>query len=261
MIHRSAREGGETMLTFIGLGLYDKTDVSEKGLASIRNADHIFLETYTSRLMGTSYEELEGYYGKPVRLLGREDVEQHPDELLDTAESRNVVFLCAGDPMVSTTHADLRMRAASRGIKTAIIHAASISSAACGLSGLQNYRFGKSCSIPFPQKNWSPTSSMDVIAQNLSLKLHTLVYLDIQDSRFMTVPEAIILLERMAEEKKIHLPLYVGIARAGSDDPLVKAGSAAALKQVNFGPPLHILIVPADLHEMERTYLEMFAGL
>ena len=52
------------MLTFIGLGLYDKTDVSEKGLASIRNADHIFLETYTSRLMGTSYEELAGYYGK-----------------------------------------------------------------------------------------------------------------------------------------------------------------------------------------------------
>ena len=105
------------MLTFIGLGLYDKTDVSEKGLASIRNADHIFLETYTSRLMGTSYEELAAYYGKTVRLLGREDVEQHPDELLNKAESQNVVFLCAGDPMISTTHADLRMRAASRGIK------------------------------------------------------------------------------------------------------------------------------------------------
>ena len=198
---------------------------------------------------------------RPVRLLGREDVEQHPDELLNKAESQNVVFLCAGDPMVSTTHADLRMRAASRGIRTAIIHAASISSAACGLSGLQNYRFGKSCSVPFPQKNWSPTSSIDVIAQNLSLQLHTLVYLDIQDTRYMTVPEAIILLEKMAEEKKIHLPLYVGIARAGSDDSLVRAGSAAALKSVNFGPPLHILIVPADLHEMERAYLEMFAGL
>ena len=47
------------MLTFIGLGLYDKTDVSEKGLTAIRNADHVFLETYTSRLMGTSHEELQ----------------------------------------------------------------------------------------------------------------------------------------------------------------------------------------------------------
>jgi diphthine synthase len=249
------------MLTFIGLGLYDKTDVSEKGLLSIRNADHIFLENYTSRLMGTSYAELTGFYGKTIHLLGRKDVEQYPDELLNKAERENVVFLCAGDPMVSTTHSDLRMRAASRGIKTMIIHGASISSAVCGLSGLQNYRFGKSCSIPFPQKNWSPTSSIDVIAQNLSLQLHTLAYLDIQDTRYMTVPEAIILLEKMAEEKKIHLPLYVGIARAGSDDPRIRAGSADVLKSVNFGPPLHILVIPADLHDMERAYLEMFAGL
>jgi diphthine synthase len=249
------------MLTFIGLGLYDKNDVSEKGLTCIRNADHVFLEIYTSRLMGTSYEELQNQYGKPVHLLGREDVEQHPDDLLSKAECSHVVFLCAGDPMVSTTHADLRMRAAARGIPTAIIHAASISSAVCGLSGLQNYRFGKSCSVPFPQKNWFPTTPIEVIAQNLSLRLHTLVYLDIQDERSMTVHEAIDLLEQMAAERLMHIPLYVGIARAGSDDPMVRAGTADTLRSVDFGPPLHILIVPAELHDMEHSYLEMFAGL
>jgi diphthine synthase len=211
--------------------------------------------------MGTSYEELQNHYKKPVHLLGREDVEQHPDEILSKAESEQVVFLCAGDPMVSTTHADLRMRAASRGIKTVIIHAASISSAVCGLSGLQNYRFGKSCSVPFPQKNWFPTTSIDVISQNLSLRLHTLVYLDIQDSRYMVIPEAVALLEKMAEDKKVHIPLYVGIARAGSDNPVVRAGSAGFMRSSDFGPPLHILIVPAELHDMERSYLEMFAGL
>ena len=42
------------MLTFVGLGLNDKTDVSEKGLSCIRNADHVYLECYTSRLMGLS---------------------------------------------------------------------------------------------------------------------------------------------------------------------------------------------------------------
>ena len=249
------------MLTFIGLGLYDKEDVSEKGLACIRNADHIFLENYTSRLMGTSFEELGNHYGKPVHLLGRDDVEQHPGEILSKAERENVVFLCAGDPMVSTTHADLRMRAGSRGIKTSIIHAASISSAVSGLSGLQNYRFGKSCSLPFPQKNWFPTTSVDVISQNLSLRLHTLVYLDIQDDRYMTIPEAVALLEKIGKDKAITIPLYVGIARAGSDNPLVRAGPAGTLQSVNFGPPLHILIVPAELHDMERSYLEMFAGL
>jgi diphthine synthase len=249
------------MLTFVGLGLYDKTDVSEKGLACIRKADYVYLECYTSRLMGTTIEELGNYYKKPVNPLYREDVEQHPEEMLDKAEQKNVVFLCAGDPMVSTTHADLRMRAAKRGIRTAIIHAASIVSAVCGVSGLQNYRFGKSCSVPFPQKNWSPTTPIDVIAQNLSLRLHTLVYLDIQNERYMTVSEAVTLLEEMAEKKGCGIPLYVGIARAGSDEPVIIAGPADKILNSEFGPPLHILIVPAELHDMEREYLEIFAGL
>ena len=249
------------MLTFVGLGLYDKTDVSEKGLSCIRNADHIYLECYTSRLIGTTIEELGNYYKKPVHPLFREDVEQHPEEMLEKAEKSSVVFLCAGDPMVSTTHADLRMRAAKRGIRTAIIHAASIVSAVCGVSGLQNYRFGKSCSVPFPQKNWSPTTPIDVIAQNLSLRLHTLVYLDIQNEWYMTVQKAVALLEEMAEKKGCRIPLYVGIARAGTDKPVIIAGPADKILNSDFGPPLHILIVPAELHEMEREYLEIFASL
>jgi len=249
------------MLTFIGLGLFDKTDVSEKGLLRIRRADRVYLECYTSRLMGASVKELEVHYGKEIHLLYREDVEQHPEDILNEAISKDVVFLCAGDPMVSTTHADLRMRAATLEIKTAIVHAASIASAICGLSGLQNYRFGKSCSLPFPQKNWFPTTPVDVIAQNLSLRLHTLVYLDIQNERFMTVPEAVTIIEQIAAEKKVTIPLYVGIARAGSSYPVVRAGTAEQVKAQDFGAPLHILVVPAELHDMERSYLEMFAGL
>ncbi|WP_321506500.1 diphthine synthase [uncultured Methanoregula sp.] len=249
------------MLTFVGLGLFDKTDISEKGLRCIREADHVFLECYTSLLMGSSREELEEYYKKPVLPLFREDVEQHPDNVLRLAQEGDVAFLCAGDPMVSTTHADLRMRAGALGIRTAIIHGASISSAVCGLSGLQNYRFGKSCSLPFPQKNWFPTTPYEVIEKNLTQNLHTLVYLDIQNNRYMTIPEAVSLLDQMAAAKGTAIPLYVGIARAGSDAPVVRAGKGSILADVEFGPPLHILIIPAVLHDMEREYLEMFAGL
>jgi diphthine synthase len=249
------------MLTFVGLGLYDKTDISEKGRACIATAAAIYLEGYTSRLMGSDVEELGRYYGKPVRLLSREDVEQHPEELLQRAAREDVAFLTAGDPMVSTTHIDLRIRAAERGIKTAIIHGASISSAVCGISGLQNYRFGKSCSLPFLQKNWLPTTPVDVIVQNLALHLHTLVYLDILADRYMTVREAVDLIETIAAQKGVAIPLYVGIARAGSDHPVVSAGSAERLRATDFGPPLHILVVPGELHDMERRYLEMFAGL
>ena len=249
------------MLTFIGLGLFDTTDISEKGLACIRRADHVFLESYTSTLMGSSLEEMENYYGKPVHCLFREDVEQHPDHLLELAGQADVAFLCAGDPMVSTTHSDLRIRAAERGIRTTIIHAASISSAVCGITGLQNYRFGKSCSLPFPQKNWFPTTPFDVIARNLDQRLHTIVYLDIQKDRFMTIPEAVALLEQMAEEKHIPIPLYVGVARAGSDGVIVRAGTAEKIRAEEFGPPLHILVIPSELHDMEQRYLEVFAGL
>ncbi|MGB4757087.1 MAG: diphthine synthase, partial [Candidatus Methanoculleus thermohydrogenotrophicum] len=52
-----------------------------------------------------------------------------------------------------------------------------------------------------------------------------------------------------------------GIARAGSESPVVAAGSGAKLRETEFGPPLHVLVVPADLHPMEREYLEIFAGL
>lgn len=146
------------MLTFVGLGLYDLGDISLKGLECIRDADTVYLEAYTSRLMGTGIAEMEALFGKEIRVLGREDVEQDPQDIIEDAVRGRVAFLTAGDPMVSTTHADLRMRAAAAGVATSIIHASSISSAAPGLSGLQNYRFGKSCSIPFPAKGWFPTT-------------------------------------------------------------------------------------------------------
>jgi diphthine synthase len=163
--------------------------------------------------------------------------------------------------MVSTTHIDLRIRAAERGISTAIIHGASISSAVCGISGLQNYRFGKSCSLPFPKKKWFPTTPVEVILQNLALRLHTLVYLDILEDRYMTIHEAIDLIETITAQKGATIPLYVGIARAGSGDYVVSAGTADKVRATDFGPPLHILVIPAELHDMERKYLEMFAGL
>ncbi|MDD1715487.1 MAG: diphthine synthase [Methanolinea sp.] len=249
------------MLAFIGLGLYDLEDISVKGLSFIRSADSVLLEAYTSRLMGSSPGQMEQFYGKQVRILQREEVEQDPGEILNLAGCSKVAFLTGGDPMVSTTHMDLRIRAANRGIPTAIIHGSSISSAVCGLSGLQNYRFGKSCSLPFPRKNWFPLTPAEVVAGNLSHNLHTLVYLDIQEDRCMSIPEAVRTMGEIADKIGLRIPLYVGIARAGSSNPFVMAGTAADLIATDFGPPLHILVVPGPLHVVEREYLEMFAGL
>lgn len=250
------------MLIFVGLGLYDGADISVKGMAAVQAADTVFLEYYTSKLTGISVEEMNALYGREIVLLHREDVEQHPEAILKAATDGTAVVLCGGDPMVSTTHADLRIRAEEAGIPSKIIHGASISSAVCGITGLQNYRFGKSCSIPYPCKGWFPTTPLEVIDRNLALNLHTLVYLDIQPDRFMTVSEGTSLLKEMAKKEGTNPPaLYIGIARAGSDEPVVVAGDAERMKTADFGGPLHVLVVPAELHHIERDYLEVFAGL
>lgn len=251
------------MLTFIGLGLNDEHDVSVKGLCEIQNADTIFLEVYTSMLTGSSIEKLEELYGKPITPLYREDVEIHPEIILKAAENGNAVFLTAGDSMVATTHSDIRIRAAARKIPTKIIHGASITTAVCGLTGLQNYRFGKSVSVPFPHGKWFPMTPIEVISQNLSQNLHTLVFLDIQkdNERYMKISEAIELLEEQATRVNTKIPLYVGVARAGSDDPVVHAGTRDEMISFEFGGPLHIMVIPGELHDIEREYLELFGGL
>ncbi|MCU0627955.1 MAG: diphthine synthase [Methanoregulaceae archaeon] len=249
------------MLTFVGLGLYDLRDISVKGLDCIRNADAVYLEAYTSCLSGCTLSEMEEFYKKEIRVLSRHDVEVDPEPLLERAATSDVVFLMGGDPMVSTTHIDLRIRACLKGVTTKVIHGSSISTAVCGLTGLQNYRFGKSCSLPFPHGSWFPMTPVKVIAENLLHDLHTLVYLDIQDNRFMTIPEAVALLEEMAGRSGAAIPLYVGVARAGSDNPVIRAGDSRTIQSTDFGPPLHILAIPASLHVMEREYLELFADL
>ena len=104
---------------------------------------------------------------------------------------------------------------------------------------------------------------IEVISANMKENLHTLVFLDIQKDkeRYMKISEAVELLEEQARRSGAEISLYVGIARAGSPDPVVHAGSAQEMKTFDFGSPLHILIVPAELHDIEREYLERFAGL
>jgi diphthine synthase len=168
------------MLTFIGLGLYDENDISLKGLDAIKNADVVYAEFYTSRLMGSTVEKMEVLYGKHIHVLAREDVEQRPkDSVLKDALDKNVVFLTGGDTMVATTHVDLRLRAKKMGIETRLVHGSSISTAVCGLTGLQNYRFGKSATVAFPYKNIISETPYDTIKMNKANGLHSLIFLDI----------------------------------------------------------------------------------
>ncbi len=255
------------MLTFIGLGLYDEKDITVKGLEAVEKADTVYAEFYTSHLMGTTIEKMEKFFGRKMTVLGREDVEQDP-AWLSQAKEKDVVFLTGGDAMVATTHIDLRLRATDMGIKTAIIHAPSISSAVSGLTGLQNYKFGKSTTVPFPYSRMDKIviseAPYDTIKMNKKNDLHTLVFLDIdRENGFMDMKKAISLLLEMEGRRSEGLlvnTLAVGIARAGSDSPSVHADYIEKLKNHDFGEPLHVLVIPASLHFIEAEALVKLCG-
>ena len=170
--------------------------------------------------------------------------------------------------MVATTHIDLRLRAKDLGIKTAIIHAPSISSAVSGLSGLQNYRFGKSTTIPFPfmrnEKTIISEAPYDTIKMNRKNDLHTLVFLDIdREKGFMDIRKAVSLLLEMEGRRGDGVlvnALVVGIARAGSISPAVHSDYLEKIKDYDFGGPLQILIIPASLHFIEAEALVKLCG-
>ncbi|HIH69757.1 diphthine synthase [Methermicoccus shengliensis] len=253
------------MLTFVGLGLFDEHDITLKGLRAVQQADEVYAEFYTSRLCGASIEQLEALYGKKVHVLSREDIEGHPT-FIERARELDVVLLSGGDPMVSTTHVDLRLRAHRMGIATRIVHAPSIVSAVCGLTGLQNYRFGRSATVPFPyehgERRMVYESPYDVVRENLERNLHTLLYMDIQNGRFMRASEGAALLLEVAQrrgDEGLSSRLGVAIARAGSEDCVVRAAPLEDIASMELGPPLHVLVVPAELHFMEAEALVEFA--
>ena len=249
------------MLTFVGLGLYDERDVTLKGRDVIADADAAYAEFYTSVLPAAPVTDLEEFHATRIEVLDRDEVESGT-RVVDEAEERDVVFLVGGDPMVSTTHADLRLRAMERGIETDVVHAPSASTAVCGATGLQNYRFGASTTLPFDDhEGWEPESPFERVAENLERDLHTLVYLDIpddgEDRRFMRADEAA---ERLGDAD-VDASLAVGVARLGSDDVHVFAGTPEEVAAHDFGSPLHLLIVPASLHPIEEESLRALADL
>lgn len=251
------------MLIFIGLGLYDEMDISLRGLEEIRSSDLLFAEFYTSRLSGTTIEKIEEMAGKKVKVLGRSEVETD-DIILKAAAKGKVAFLVAGDPLISTTHITLRLEASERGIETRIVHNASIYSAAPSVTGLFNYKFGRSASIPFSQEGYRPVSYYDAVIENMARGLHTLLFLDIKE-RLMTVNEALRMLLDIDWEREDHRitedTLAVGLGVVGAPQPLLKAGPVRELLRYDFGQTPHTLIIPGELHFMEEEYLKAFCRL
>ncbi|KAM9244710.1 diphthine methyl ester synthase isoform 1-T2 [Dugong dugon] len=166
------------MLYLIGLGLGDAKDITVKGLEVVKRCSRVYLEAYTS-ILTVGKEALEEFYGRKLIVADREEVEQKADNILEDADLSDVAFLVVGDPFGATTHSDLVLRAAKRGIPYRVIHNASIMNAV-GCCGLQLYKFGETVSVVFWTDTWRPESFFDKVKKNRQNGMHTLCLLDIK---------------------------------------------------------------------------------
>lgn len=255
------------MLIFIGLGLHDEKDVTLRGLEEARSCDVLFAEFYTSLLAGTSLKKIEAVIGKEIKLLTRADIEERSDVLLLHAKNKKAGLLVAGDPLVATTHIHLRLRAKELGIETRVVHNASIFSAAPSISGLQNYKFGRSATIAIPETGFFPETPYDVVKENKKRGLHTLLFLDIKAEKegYMTANQGMRVMLEIEEKRKEGVftedTLCAALGSVGSDECVLKAGKVKDLIKKYFGPLPHSIVVLGKLHFIEEEYLKVFAGL
>ncbi|MEM2916335.1 MAG: diphthine synthase [Candidatus Woesearchaeota archaeon] len=250
-------------LFLIGLGLGDADDITLKGLELLKQADKVYLESYTS-VLNCPVAEIEEVIGKKMELANREIVEKKAEAtILQAARDGNCALLVIGDPLVATTHIDLIERARKENIPVKVVHNASIVSA-IGATGLQVYKFGKTTSIPFPAKDYMPETPYLVIEENQKIGAHTLLLLDLkpEENKFMTINDAIdylLKLELKLNRKVVTRDTFcVACARIGAKDQLIKAGTAKDLLKIDFGRPVHCLVVPGKLHFMEEEFLQQF---
>ncbi len=252
-------------LIFIGLGLGNEKGITLKGLETAKSCHKLFMEDYTSILEKGSIQRLEKLLDKPIILLDRAGVETD-GQIIENAEASTVGFLVPGDAMSATTHIDLRIRAMAVGIPTEVIHGVSVFTAIPGLLGLQNYKFGRTVTVPLPEPNFHPTSFYEKILDNYKAGMHTICLLDIKQdqNKFMTANEALKVLGSIEEELSGGLlppdRLVCVVARAGSDDGFVKAGYFKDMLTEGFGEPLHSVVIPGELHFLEAKALVELAG-
>jgi len=259
-------------LYLIGIGLGNEKDITLNGMEAVKKCSRIYLENYTSTLTGCKTADLEKLYSKKIIPANRELVEKKAEStILADALKHDTALLIAGDVFGATTHADLFLRAKEKNIEVRIINNASIINAV-GNTGLELYKFGRTTSVVFGEENWKPETAYDAIKENKKISLHTLCLLDIkinennknsnETDKFMTVSQAIKCLLDIEARRKENVftedTFAVGCARLSGEDPVIRSGRAKDLIGMDFGKPLHCLIVPGRLHFKEEEMLEFW---
>jgi diphthamide biosynthesis methyltransferase len=120
-------------------------------------------------------------------------------------------------------------------------------------TGLQLYKFGKTASMP----NWEehtnkPTSFINYIKQNQSIKAHTLLLTDIG----LELKPAIDQLEQSSKKESLKLPNKITvISNAGTQNQKIFYDTPKNLSIKKVKMPF-ALIIPGEMHFIEEEAIE-----
>ncbi len=220
------------MLALVGLGL-EEGDLTLKGRELIEGADEVYVEGYTSFP-----------YRVEARRLSREQVES--SFLVERAKAARVVLLVAGDPLFATTHLSLVAEARRAGVPVEIAHAPSVINA-LARTGLSTYKFGRTVTL---SKNFP--SDRERISLNLKCNLHTLCLID----PGKPILDALSLLKEMGFSGN-----WLVAERLGTSSERIHYGPSEKLLQLEYGPPPHAVIIPAELSFFEEEFIKSTAEL
>ncbi|KAG6399979.1 hypothetical protein SASPL_141467 [Salvia splendens] len=209
------------MLYIIGLGLGDEKDITLRGLEAIKKCSK--RPTLLSSPLLRHHLRWPLQTGKGLweiyNCFRQEMVEEKANDMLLKAQVTDVAFLVVGDPFGATTHSDLVVRAKMLGV--------------------------------------------DIKVKEPSLESLCRGKKDYEPPRFMTIN---ITIEQLLEVEQNHSDsayskdtTCVGLARVGCEDQMIAAGSMEQLLTIDFGPPLHCLVIVGDTHPVEEEMLQFYS--
>ncbi len=248
------------MLWFIGLGVSGISELSDSTLSVIKNADIVYLESFTSPISETEKKQLENISNGEFKIAKRWIVEDG-NEILENAKKSETVLISYGDPYIATTHLELKTRAITDKIETKTIHSSSIISSLIGEVGLHYYKVGKVLTIMNDPKSMS--TPYYTIFDNLLSKTHSVILLEYNEDKsfFLDPYDALSLLldvEKIQNRKVISLDTFVIIAsRIGKSDQKITSGKISNLIKKEFGDPPHSIVIPGGLHFTESDAIKI----
>jgi diphthine synthase len=251
-------------LSFVGLGLGAK-GITLEGIEEMIASDVIYLEYYTTPHEPQLLKQVQASTGKSFTIVDRQFVEDGT-RILSDAAAKKVVLAVLGDPMIATTHNELRVRAIRQGTETRVIHSTTIASAAASASGLHSYKFSRTVTVT-REAVGKLTQAYHILQDNLLEGAHTLLLLeyDVQSGQGVTPSDAIaglLLAEANFKRGVVNEQTFaILISRLGREDTGMAAGSFAKLSEREVGGPPHCLIIPGKLHFTEVEAIAAIFGI